>query len=214
MKILAVADVHGRFTAVCDILGRVGPVDVLVVAGDLTTCGAPREVEAAVRTWIKLAPHVFAVAGNMDSPAIESALDRMGVSLNGCCRRIGPVAFFGCSASPTSIGTPYEIPEWQIATRIQRGAAQAAGAAQCVFVPHTPPRGVLDETHDGEHVGSLAVRDFIARAQPVLVLCGHIHEARGKAQLGRSLVINCGPVAAGHYAVINLTDQGCDAQLV
>lgn len=213
MKIVAVSDLHGRFSVVADIVRRVGPVDVLVAAGDLTTCGSPGEVEAAVAAWRRLAPHVFAVAGNMDSAAIDAALERMGASLNGCCRRVGEVAFFGCSAAPQSIGTPYEIPEWQIATRIQRGAAQAAGAARCVFVPHAPPRGVLDTTHNGDHAGSVAIYDFIVRAQPALVLCGHIHEARGRARIGRSLVINCGPAAAGHYAVIELTEQTCEAHL-
>lgn len=213
MKIVAVADLHGRFSVVAEIVGRVGPVDVLVAAGDLTTCGSPGEVEAAVAGWRRLVPHVFAVAGNMDSPAIDAVLERAGVSLNGRCRRVGEVAFFGCSAAPQSIGTPYEIPEWQIATRIRRGAAQAAGAARCVFVPHAPPRGVLDTTHNGDHAGSVAIHDFIVRAQPALVLCGHIHEARGRARIGRSLVINCGPASAGHYAVIELTAQACEAQL-
>ena len=54
--------------------------------------------------------------------------------------------------------------------------------------------------------GSTAVRDFIDRVQPGLVLCGHIHEARGQARLGSSVVVNCGPARSGHYVLAELTE--------
>jgi uncharacterized protein len=38
------------------------------------------------------------------------------------------------------------------------------------------------------------------------VLCGHIHEARGVDHIGRTPIVNPGPVAAGHYAVVMVDD--------
>lgn len=213
MRIVAFADVHGRFDKVTDALRRVGPVDVAVVAGDLTTAGLPVDVEQAVAEWQPLVPRLLAVAGNMDSPAIEQALRRLGVSLDGCCQQVDSVAFFGCSASPISIGSPYEIPEAEMAARIERGFGQARDARQLVFVPHAPPMGAVDRTVSGQHAGSRSVGEFIRRVQPALVLCGHIHEARGQARLGRSLVVNCGPAAGGHYALVELNDGGCHARM-
>ena len=214
MKILAFADVHDRFDKVTAVLQRVRPVDVALIAGDLTTNGTPADVERALAAWLPLVPHLFAVAGNMDSPQIDQALERLGVSLNGCCRRAGSLTFFGCSAAPISIGTPYEIPESEIAARIERGFAQAQGARPMVFVPHAPPHGCVDLTWSRTHAGSRAVSDFIQRAQPALVVCGHIHEARGQQRLGGSLVVNCGPAARGHYALIDLDEHSCRAELV
>jgi len=83
-----------------------------------------------------------------------------------------------------------------------------------VFVPHAPPHGCVDLTWSRTHAGSRAVSDFIQRAQPALVVCGHIHEARGQQRLGGSLVVNCGPAARGHYALIDLDEHSCRAELV
>jgi hypothetical protein len=213
MKLLAFADIHDRFATVTEVLQRVEPPDVVVIAGDLTNRGTITQVEQVMRTWRQLAPRLFAVAGNMDSPEIDEVLTGLGVSLNAQCRRVDDVAFFGCSASPVSIGTPYEIPEAEIAQRIAQGYAQAQGARQLVFVPHAPPRGAVDRTWCGTHAGSQAVREFIERVQPALVLCGHIHEARGQAQIGRSLVVNCGQARRGHYAVVELDGTTCRATL-
>ena len=41
-------------------------------------------------------------------------------------------------------------------------------------------------------VGSTAVRDALAKYQPMLSLHGHIHESRGEARIGRTLAINPG----------------------
>lgn len=198
MRILALADIHDRFEAVDAALGEAGTIDALVLAGDITTNGTPDAVERVIKSWRPRVPHLFAIAGNMDSPAIDDRLIELGVSLNGRCRRIGEVAFFGCSAAPVSIGTPYELPEEELARRIELGFDSGKDATHLIFVPHAPPRGIVDRTWTGIQAGSTAVRAFIERVQPGLVLCGHIHEARGHQQLGRSLIVNCGPARKGY----------------
>jgi Icc-related predicted phosphoesterase len=77
-----------------------------------------------------------------------------------------------------------------------------------IFCPHAPPQGTAcDRLSSGEHVGSAVVRAFVEREQPDLVLCGHIHESRGLDELGRSRIVNPGPVAAGHYAVVETNGE-------
>jgi Icc-related predicted phosphoesterase len=47
-----------------------------------------------------------------------------------------------------------------------------------VFVSHGPPYNTrLDITWHGVHVGSVAIKNFIMRCQPLISLHGHIHEA-------------------------------------
>ena len=56
-------------------------------------------------------------------------------------------------------------------------------------------------------MGSTAVRDFIDASRPALVVCGHIHEARGIDKLGDTTVVNCGTAYRGHYAIADLNQQ-------
>ena len=59
----------------------------------------------------------------------------------------------------------------------------------------------------GEHVGSAALRALIEREQPNVVLCGHIHEARATDRIGGARIVNPGPAAAGHYALLDLDER-------
>jgi Icc-related predicted phosphoesterase len=208
MKIIAVADVHGSYDVVEKILQTEQPFDAVVLAGDVTTKGTARELESAILAVRKHGPPVMAVAGNMDPPHLEQSLEALGVSLNGKGRVIGAVGFFGVSSCPvTPFHTPYEIDEKEIARRADAGWVQVEGAPWTVFVPHAPPRGTkLDRTFTGMHVGSTAVRDFVEKRHPHVVVCGHIHEARGIDALGKSQMVNCGPAERGFYAVITIAE--------
>ncbi len=63
-----------------------------------------------------------------------------------------------------------------------------------VIISHSPPKGIADRTSDGISVGSVSVRDAIARVQPKVTLCGHIHDCWGEEGLiGKTLVRNLGP---------------------
>lgn len=63
---------------------------------------------------------------------------------------------------------------------------------------HTPPIKVgLDVCIDGRCVGSKAVYDWIKKEQPLLVLCGHIHESPvaskvWQAKIGQTVVVQPG----------------------
>ena len=64
-----------------------------------------------------------------------------------------------------------------------------------------------DRLGTGEHVGSTALRALIEREQPDLVLCGHIHESRAIDEIGATTVVNPGPVASGHYALVEVDED-------
>ena len=72
---------------------------------------------------------------------------------------------------------------------------------------HVPPRdGLLDITSSGKHIGSSAVREYLANSSHPLVLTGHVHEAPTVSGswseiIGNTMVINPG---ASH-------DTGVDA---
>jgi len=209
MRIAYVVDVHGHFDAVTAALDAIGPVDALVVGGDLTNVGTSDEVERAVESWRPLAPTLLAVAGNMDSPAIDARLVELGVSIDG--RGVvldGDVGLHGVSASgPTPLDTPHEVTEDDLGRRAAAGHGQVADCRLRIFCPHSPPYATAcDRLRSGEPVGSRALRAFVESAQPDLVLCGHIHESRGEDRIGRARIANPGPAFAGRYAVVDVGD--------
>jgi Icc-related predicted phosphoesterase len=67
-----------------------------------------------------------------------------------------------------------------------------------IMAIHQPPWSLdLDVCRDGRRVGSVSVFDWIQREQPLLVLCGHVHESPQishvwKANIGKTLVIQPG----------------------
>ncbi len=210
MKILAVTDIHGAFHRVNSMIALENP-DMMVIGGDLTTAGTTKEAEDAVRGFMKMVPRIVCVAGNMDSPAHDTVLDRLDVSVNGRAVLIGGVAFFGVSGAPISpLHTPYEISEEEILSRARKGfdSLGNAGAAKTIFVPHAPPYGTsLDRIRSGAHVGSTAVRAFIGQYRPDLVLCGHIHEACGEEMIGPTRVVHCGAARNGYYVIVMAGDE-------
>jgi uncharacterized protein len=111
-------------------------------------------------------------------------------------------------SNPTPWRSPRELPEEQLAARINAEAAKVPDMSRAIFNLHVPPKDTpidqamaLDEQFrpvlkSGSPVitgvGSVAVREAIRTCQPMLGLHGHIHESRGEARIGRSKSINPG----------------------
>lgn len=87
-----------------------------------------------------------------------------------------------------------------------------------IIVSHAPPFGHVDELSTfarmtrlrrtngkRKHAGVKVLLKIIKKYKPQLVLCGHIHEARGIANIGKTKVVNTG--AFGHYAIIEIKNN-------
>ena len=148
--------------------GRVAVVDGVRVAGS---------------SWVPITP--FGLKdwerwedGDAESPARLNGWVSLG-------REVVPHAFDPARRTPT-IAEALE----DLATR---GAPE-----ETVFVLHSPPSGTrCDMIGAGAHVGSRAIRRFVERHQPPLVLGGHIHEsprvsASFRDTIGRTVVVNPG----------------------
>lgn len=74
----------------------------------------------------------------------------------------------------------------------------ALAGADALYVLHSPPRDTrCDMVRASTHVGSRAIRAFVERHQPPLVLSGHIHESPRVSssywdRIGRTVVVNPG----------------------
>jgi Icc-related predicted phosphoesterase len=208
-------DIHDDVSA----LGRIPDLDKaagIVISGDLTIKGgvaAAKKVIGAVRS---ANPVILAQIGNMDKAEVDAYLTGEGLNIH-ATGRVTPqgVGFFGCGwSTPTPFGTPSEAGEDQIAVWLDAAYEAVAHCPRLVLVCHTPPIGTAaDVVGTDTHVGSRAVRDFIERVQPDVCLTGHIHESTATDVVGRTVIINPGPLAAGGYARIELGADGLCARL-
>jgi uncharacterized protein len=109
-------------------------------------------------------------------------------------------------SNPTPWHTHREMDEDSLYEVIRQQAEQVKDIKNAIFNLHVPPfNSKLDEAPlldehlvpvDGGRtyvpVGSKAVRKAIETYQPLLGLHGHVHEAKGSANIGRTLCLNPG----------------------
>lgn len=90
-----------------------------------------------------------------------------------------------------------------------------------VMAIHQPPWSVsLDVCLDGRRVGSKSIYDWIVKKQPLMVLCGHIHESyyvtkTWKTNIGSTLVIQPGQCFDNRIRMIyiSVNEEGIRSEL-
>lgn len=215
MKIVSFGDIHMAIQPLARIATDLSTADLVVLSGDLTNFGGPseaRRVVDAVRTYC---PAVLALPGNLDQPTVLDYLRATQISLHGESRCVGDLGLFGCGASNlTPFHTPLEYHDEELWATLMRAYTGVTAAPLQLMVCHTPPyMTTVDRLTNGTPVGSPAVRQFITQYQPHLCITGHIHESAGVDFLGRTKILNAGPLAAGGYIVIQYEDGRLDAAL-
>lgn len=199
----------------------------------------------SVERWVRLAEErlrgtgvrCFVMPGNDDEFEIDEVLAGSDVVVNpdGAIVEIDGYQMLSLAwANPTPWKSPRELPEEELAARIERLARELDPSLPVIFNLHCPP---YDSTLDSAPqlredlsvvmvggqpnmvpVGSRAVREAIERYQPVVSLHGHIHESRGAVRIGRTLCINPGSAYGEgvlHGALVRLeNDRVASYQLV
>lgn len=208
MEVLAFTDFHGDEKAVeraVHVSEERAP-DLILVMGDLVFHG--RRSEEALEKLGGTCRRLLFVPGNMDPHRLAEFSSDNIYSIHGRCLSYMNVDFLGLGGAPKGpFGTSFEYDE-EYADKILNKGLKGCRGDRLVVVSHSPPYGSrLDLTSQGIHVGSRALRGFIEKTKPSLVVCGHIHEARGIDRLSRAVTVNPGPVYAGYYAHIEIRGE-------
>ncbi len=217
VTLLTLGDLHGRLKWSRALESAVAEADSLLLCGDLTDFGGPPDAERILDELSARVRSIYAVAGNCDSPEIERYLQERSVSLHGRGIRLNDrIGICGVSGSnPTPFGTPLEYSEQVLSERLEEGWAQIRTSEVRIIVHHAPPWDTTcDRTRFGEHVGVPGLRAFCEENQPELVICGHIHEARGRDTIGKTVVVNGGMAARGHGSLVRVGDEDFTVELL
>jgi uncharacterized protein len=210
MKIIALPDLHDDVSHLQLIGPELSAVDPILLVGDLTNGGAASDVERMIDLFQHFNPNILAVPGNWDPPEVEDYLSRTRMNLNRRHVILEGLAFIGMGAAlPGPILTPNEISELDFERFFDEALFGLDASIPKILVCHQPPYNTLNDLAQGTlHVGSKAVRAFIERSQPLVCFSGHIHEGIGIDQIGRTKVINPGPLEQGSFAYAEVSLQG------
>ncbi|UCH38120.1 MAG: metallophosphoesterase family protein [Candidatus Bathyarchaeota archaeon] len=211
MNLLVVSDLHGD-KRILDLVPStiLKKIDEIIVCGDLTHYGDLHQVHSMIDDLTRRGRSVLFVPGNCDPkklatlPSVKSA-----INLHGTCEHRGTFDFMGVGGStPGPFNTPLELSEEKIAQLLNKARSKTTSRFPVIVVSHSPPVNTqVDLTSFGMHVGSRALRQFIEVEKPLLVLCGHIHEARGIDMIDTVKIVNPGPAHLGFYALVDI-DEG------
>ena len=204
MKLLALSDLHGDYSKVDAIKHRAGKIDAVLIAGDITNFGPDSDANKLLDMFDV---PILAIPGNCDHPSILETLEKSeAINLHKTCHTIGEVDFIGLGGSNTTpFNTPFEMTDQDIEKSLE-DLLDKSSASITILLSHAPPWGYVDELPIG-HVGSPAITKFIDCLS--LIVCGHIHEARGIAKKGNTNIVNVGEASKGYGALITINDDIC-----
>ena len=219
LRIAACGDVHcreaNREQTVESFAGLAGEVDLVLLAGDLTSHGTVEEAEILCEAAAKLEAPVFAVLGNHDwqgdaAKAITARLSEGGIGLlereSHVCLLDGvEVGIAGCKGFVGGFA-PRQLPDFgepslravyaETTAEVEALDAALKEIATCplrIVLLHYSP---LQETLEGEppeifaFLGSDRLAAPILEHGPDLVLHGHAHEGTAVGHIGEVPVYN------------------------
>jgi len=220
VKIIVGTDFHGSrgaFEAFAKNIRRY-KVDLAVICGDITNFGTIEQTKSLLEILRGANTPIIFVPGNCDPPSLINLQLNGLTCIHGEVFLYGNLAFAGLGGGTISpFNTFFEMSEEEIMGVLHKCAEnlrRLAKQVSVILVSHTPPKNTrLDRTLSGAHAGSISVRRFIEENKPVLVLCGHIHEARGSDHIDNSIIINPGPAKQGNYALATIEDGKVEIEL-
>jgi putative phosphoesterase len=216
MKFLVISDLHGNSQRIEQLLSQIQDhaPDIIVICGDLTHYGSITDSADILKKFSTSSIPILFVPGNLDPISLQDQIKiQHTTNLHGRSVEFNSYIFIGIGGSIyTPFHTRFELSENEITTLLDTICNQLPEKSRHILVSHNPPYHTrLDVTSSGKHVGSKALRNFIITTQPILVMCGHIHEASSIDQLNNSVLINPGPLFDGYFGVVKI-DQNNNIQ--
>ncbi|MEO1655000.1 MAG: metallophosphatase domain-containing protein, partial [Bacteroidota bacterium] len=187
MRIVCLSDTHGAHRNVAVPAG-----DLLIHAGDFCAYGSLGELED-FNNWLGELPHPqkVIIAGNHDicfgsSPLAAENLIKNAVYLNDSAYEWRGLKIWGSPVTPRFFDFAFNRDR---GVDIQKHWDLIPKDTD-ILVTHGPPWGILDKTFKGDSAGCEALKETLDRLNPQLHLFGHIHEAYGQLESGKTTFIN------------------------
>lgn len=188
MKLVVLSDTHGRHRAI-----DIPDGDVLIHAGDFSVWFGTLEELAEFNDFLAQLPHVhkIVVAGNHDFPFERENAEARAILtharyLQDEALEIEGVKFYGSPWQPEFLNLAFNLPRGEPLRR----KWDMIPSDTDVLITHGPPHGIGDRTFDGLHVGCEELLARVQEIKPRVHVFGHIHEGRGRIDIGETTFVN------------------------
>jgi putative phosphoesterase len=209
MRSIIVSDIHAKIST-AELVNKAAEkygADNILILGDITHFG-PASIAAGYIS--SLNRPVYAIPGNCDPRNLPSVISKVATDLHGRTVTVDGIRIAGLGGSnPTIFDTPFEISEAEILSSLD-----AICDGVTILMVHAPAFGHLDMIPSGMMVGSESIRAVADKYRPLVVLSGHIHEARGMKESNGTLFLNPGAAKDGYAALLTVENGKASAELL
>jgi Icc-related predicted phosphoesterase len=222
MRLFTLSDIHGNthFIGKFARKAQESNVNLIIIAGDITHFAGAEKAKSIINILKTGKLPVIFVPGNCDLPETAKLITDDCFCLHNNFKIFGNYCFIGVGGSnPTPFGTLFELREQDISKILEEIANKVQNCKNLILISHFPPFNTKVDDIMGNaaqfahHVGSEAIRKFIEKFKPRLVICGHIHEGLGTDKIGETVIVNPGPAREGHFAIIEIDDSKIEVKL-
>lgn len=219
MKIVAIAELHGKLPSCENLFGRIPVIprcDLLLIAGGIAptfddNLQQQAWMDETFKPWLAEQPIKKCVAtwghhdwigeyqyqGQIDCDWLNDYPHDFEMLVDRTTTYEG-LTIHGIPWTREFNNWAFNLPEVTLASRFY-----VAGLSQPdIILSHGPPLGMFDKTVSGERAGCKAFKQLLEQQSPKLAVWGHIHEARGCAYVDRTCYANVSLVDE-HYRPVH-----------
>jgi len=211
LKCLVFGDIHSKIEKVQELAEKFSgqSFDLVLITGDFTNEGTLKFAEKTVSIIEKAfsKSRILSIPGNQDSKEIIEFLESKSISLHKKTAEFNGFDFIGIGGGKP-VNTFYRLNVGELEAKKFFKENYPNSGKPVIVLTHTPPSGTkLETTGTGVRLGLKALRETIEEKQPLLVICGHVHEAFGEEFIGKTLCINIGPLSHGIAIILELSEN-------
>jgi len=190
MKIFAFTDTHGDKKVINNLIKKIKEKspDIIVCAGDLTNFGTG--LKSLILKFKTLKSPFLIIPGNHETnKELQTACkkNKEVLNLHQKSYEINNYIFFGYGLGG------FDTIDKKLEKIIPLFKKTINKNSRVILITHQPPyKTKLDKLPSG-HAGSKSIRKFITEINPILHICGHLHENENKKdKIKNTIIINPG----------------------
>lgn len=209
MKMVVLGNIQKDFNFVKTIRHDLSSADLILLTGNITSQGGLEEAKNIIEPLKMINPNILSVMGKKDDKEVLDYLESENLSIHGKGRIYGEIGIFGLGGGSISLfKNNIEFSGKELTYYLSEGYKIIKDCKTIILVSHTPPFNTkLDKIANGDHVGSRAIRSFIFKYPPNMLVSSSIHNGAIIDRYGTTMLATSGSLSLKQYLLIDLVES-------